>query len=224
MTASTDTIREWWAPHCQGPFASVTLFGGGKVTVDPLIVPAVKALDACLRAHDYEATAPDVGAYNCRVITGGTKYSLHAYGIALDINWQANPYGKKLVTDMPAGMVAAIKAIRTNGGAQVWRWGGDYSGNKDAMHYEVVASPAELATGIAGSQEEDDMFDQPDRDHLIDVRQELEVNIVPAIGRIEAQVAAMKKDLDSLDDKLVASLGLLVTNVAERLEKAIKDG
>jgi hypothetical protein len=89
-----------------------------------------------------------VGAYNCRPITGGTKYSLHAYGIALDINWQANPYGKKLITDMPPDMRAAIKAIRTTGGHQVWRWGGDYSGNKDAMHFEVVASPGELASGI----------------------------------------------------------------------------
>lgn len=148
MTRSTDTLRSIWAPACQGPFAKVTLYGGGVVVVDPLIVLAVKALDACLRAYTYEATAPDVGAYNCRPITGGTKYSLHAYGIALDINWQANPYGKRLVTDMPEEMRAAIKGIRTNGGAQVWRWGGDYAGNKDAMHYEVVASPGELAQGI----------------------------------------------------------------------------
>ena len=50
-------------------------------------------------------------------------------------------------------MVDEIKAIRTNNGVNVFRWGGDYSGNKDAMHYEIVASPAEIATGIAtGSQ------------------------------------------------------------------------
>src|SRR5690606_38365880 len=30
----------------------------------------------------------------------------------------------------------------------VWRWGGRYRVNKDAMHFEVVASPAELAAGI----------------------------------------------------------------------------
>jgi hypothetical protein len=148
VTRSTSQLRVVWAPACEGPFAKVTLYGGGVVVVDPLVVPAVKALDACLRHHGYEATAPDVGAYNCRPITGGTAYSLHAYGIALDINWQANPYGKRLVTDMPEEMRSNIKAIRTVGGHQVWRWGGDYAGNKDAMHFEVVASPTELASGI----------------------------------------------------------------------------
>ena len=87
---------------------------------------------------------------NCRAITGGRAYSLHAYGIAIDINWQSNPYGPVLVTDMDPAMVAAILSIRTNGGAQVWRWGGSYRGNKDGMHFEVVCTPAELATGIRG--------------------------------------------------------------------------
>jgi hypothetical protein len=90
----------------------------------------------------------DTGAYNCRQITGGTNYSLHAYGIAVDLNWSTNPYGRTLVTDMPIGMIEAIEGIRTAGGVQVWRWGGRYSNNKDAMHFEVVASPAELARGI----------------------------------------------------------------------------
>lgn len=148
MATSTSTLRSWWAPPCRGPWATVTLYGGGEVTVRPAIVEAVKALDAVLRVYGYKATPPDCGAYNCRTITGGSGYSLHAYGIALDINWQDNPYGKRLITDMPKAMVAAIKAIRTKGGKQVWRWGGDYSGNKDAMHWEIICSPADLAKGV----------------------------------------------------------------------------
>ena len=145
---STAELRILWAPACTPPFARLNLYGEGVVTVDVLIVDAVKALNAVLIDWDYRTRRADTGAYNCRPITGGTNYSLHAYGIAVDLNWNTNPYGRTLVTDMAIGMIEAIEGIRTAGGVQVWRWGGRYSNNKDAMHFEVVASPAELARGI----------------------------------------------------------------------------
>ena len=145
---STAELRILWAPACTPPFARYTLHGGGVVTVDVLVVDALKALNAVLIDWDYRTRRADTGAYNCRPITGGTNYSLHAYGIAVDLNWSTNPYGRTLVTDMAIGMIEAIEGIRTAGGVQVWRWGGRYSNNKDAMHFEVVASPAELARGI----------------------------------------------------------------------------
>jgi len=145
---STAELRILWAPACTPPFARLNLYGEGVVTVDVLIVDAVKALNAVLIDWDYRTRRADTGAYNCRQITGGTNYSLHAYGIAVDLNWNTNPYGRTLVTDMAIGMIEAIEGIRTAGGVQVWRWGGRYSNNKDAMHFEVVASPAELARGI----------------------------------------------------------------------------
>lgn len=145
---STAELRILWAPACTAPFARLNLYGEGVVTVDVLIVDAVKALNAVLIDWDYRTRRADTGAYNCRQITGGRSYSLHAYGIAVDLNWSTNPYGHHLITDMPIGMIEAIEGIRTAGGVQVWRWGGRYSNNKDAMHFEVVASPAELARGI----------------------------------------------------------------------------
>ena len=145
---STAELRILWAPACTAPFARLNLYGEGVVTVDVLIVDAVKALNAVLIDWDYRTRRADTGAYNCRQITGGTSYSLHAYGIAVDLNWNTNPYGRTLVTDMAIGMIEAIEGIRTAGGVQVWRWGGRYSNNKDAMHFEVVASPAELVRGI----------------------------------------------------------------------------
>lgn len=148
MATSTDTLRLWWAPACKGPWAIVALYGNGSVQVRPAIVEATKALSQVLKAWSYETREADTGAYNCRPITGGTGYSLHAYGIALDINWLTNKYGSTLVTDMPLAMVNAIQAIRTNNGKQVWRSGRFYEGNKDAMHYEIVCSPADIATGI----------------------------------------------------------------------------
>ena len=150
---TTSQLRQLWAPACNAAnCVTVPLYGEGRVTVDRRTVEAVRALNACLQAHRYPTRRNDTGAYNCRKITGGSGYSLHSYGIALDINWTTNPYGPRLITDMPSAMVNDIKAIRTKGGAAVWRWGGDYRRNKDAMHYEVACSPAALATGIVGSK------------------------------------------------------------------------
>lgn len=145
---TTSTLRSWWGPACTGPFTKVTLHGDGAVTVRSSVTPAVHALNRCLERHDYRTRAADTGGYNCRRITGGTGYSLHAYGTAIDVNWQTNPYGPTLVTDMDPAMIADIKALRTRNGKQVWRWGGDYSGNRDAMHFEIVCHPDDLATGI----------------------------------------------------------------------------
>lgn len=150
MALSTSQLRVLWSPACRAK---------GDV-----YLAAYAALDACMRAHNYRPRAADTGAYNCRTITGGSGYSLHAYGpasrfrfwsgveiatsLAVDINWQTNPYGPRLVTDMPRAMIDAIYRVRTRNGKQVFRWGGYYTVNKDAMHFEIVVSPADLATGI----------------------------------------------------------------------------
>lgn len=147
---STSQLRRDWAPACR--------FKSG------LFLAAYAALDACLKAHRYGPRAGDTGAYNCRRITGGVGFSLHAFGpgdrfrfwngvtiataLAVDINWQTNPYGRRLVTDMPPAMIDRIERIRTRSGDRVWRWGGRYTTNKDAMHFEIVCTPAALATGI----------------------------------------------------------------------------
>lgn len=148
MGASTAQLRAWWAPACKFAGVTLSLHGTGRVHVDRRCADAVRALNACLVRWDYRTRKGDTGAFSCRPITGGDDWSLHAYGIALDLNWLSNPYGRKLVTDMPAGMVGAILAIKTKAGLQVFRWGGHYSKNKDGMHFEVVLSPAQLAAGI----------------------------------------------------------------------------
>jgi len=150
MPNSTATQRRLYAPGCR---AKGNLYLG-----------AWAALNFCLQRFGYAPEAHHTGAYNCRRITGGSGLSLHAYGpgdkfrfwngvtihtsLAVDINWQRNPFGPRLITDMPRPMVDSILAIRTNNGRQVWGWGGNYARNKDAMHYEIVCSPGDLATGI----------------------------------------------------------------------------
>lgn len=150
--ASQTALRSWWGPACRGPWATVSLNGLGKVTVKTSIVEATKALNQVLVAYKYKTRYGDTGAYNCRRVTGGSSYSLHAYGIAIDINWQSNPYSRVLITDMlrngDGRMPYRIEDIRTKDGHQVWRWGGKFSGNRDAMHYEITCSPSALRSGI----------------------------------------------------------------------------
>ncbi len=147
---TTSDLRKIWAPACERRLEIMTLHSGARVTIAAEAAEAFRALDTVMHAFGYAPRAGDTGGFNCRPITGGKAFSLHAYGIAVDINWNSNPYraDNVLVTDMPATMVSAIKAIRTTGGAAVFRWGGDYRTVKDAMHYEVVASRSEMGDGI----------------------------------------------------------------------------
>lgn len=71
------------------------------------------------------------GAYNPRLIRGSkTKWSNHAYGAAIDLYASKNGMGTGK-GKMPLPVVAAFKSE----GA---RWGGDYRGRTDPMHFEFV--------------------------------------------------------------------------------------
>ncbi len=71
------------------------------------------------------------GTYNKRFISGTTRWSNHAFGAAIDINAEEN--GFNMAGNIPVPMVAAFKAE----GA---RWGGDYRGRTDPMHFEFCQS------------------------------------------------------------------------------------
>lgn len=137
-----------WGPRCSGKSATVSLYGAGKVTLSPALIDATRAMSDILAKYRYWTRAHDTGAYACRLKVSGNGWSPHAYKYAVDINWTTNPYGPRLVTDMPRAMVDEILALRTNNGKPVWSWGGNWRGNKDAMHFQADCYPSDLATGI----------------------------------------------------------------------------
>lgn len=148
---TTSQLRTVWSPACDPTVQRVVeLVQGVRVQCRDGVGTAVKALGRVLEAHAYQVRAADTGGYNCRPITGGAGHSLHAFGIALDINWNTNPFraDNVLVTDMPKVMVRNILRIHTTTGQQVWAWEGDYRSVKDAMHFEIVCAPGDLAAGI----------------------------------------------------------------------------
>lgn len=75
------------------------------------------------------------GAYNPRFIRGSTtKWSNHAYGAAIDLNAEDNGFGAGK-GNIPKPVVDAFKR-------QGARWGGDYKGRTDPMHFEFCDAGA----------------------------------------------------------------------------------
>ena len=86
-------------------------------------------------------------AYNCRAITGGTGFSEHAYGRAIDVNPIQNPYVRGTTVEPPAGrdyldrrtvrpgMVVAGDAVVRAFASVGWGWGGNFRTLKDYQHF-----------------------------------------------------------------------------------------
>jgi len=85
-----------------------------------------------------------LGGYNYREIRGyegsGT-ISNHSSGTAIDINASKSPSGSNGWVHKPAFTSAQAAMITAKAATLGLRWGGDYRGRKDEMHFVVVFSP-----------------------------------------------------------------------------------
>lgn len=92
--------------------------------------------------------ADNTSAFNCRAATGSSRWSNHAYGLAIDVNPIENPYISGGSTSHRAsvpyldrsrrrpGMASAggvlVEAFRAAG----WGWGGSWTGSvQDTQHF-----------------------------------------------------------------------------------------
>ena len=100
---------------------------------------------------DYRSIEADnTSAFNCRPVSGGSGWSQHAYGRAIDVNPIENPYVTAAGTSAhrastpyldrtrhrpgmayPGGTLVA--AFATHG----WGWGGSWAGAKDYQHFSA---------------------------------------------------------------------------------------
>ncbi|MCX4468973.1 M15 family metallopeptidase [Micromonospora sp. NBC_01655] len=88
--------------------------------------------------------------YHYKQIEGSDDLSNHASGTAVDFNAPEHPMGKRN-TFSPAQRAEIRKILAELDG--VVRWGGDYTGRPDDMHFEIVGSVAQverLAARLAG--------------------------------------------------------------------------
>ena len=91
--------------------------------------------------------ADNTSAFNCRYVNGTTRWSMHAYGKAIDVNPVENPYVSGGHVSPPAGAPYADRSRHAKGmihhGDEVWdafrdrgwSWGGDWSGARDYQHF-----------------------------------------------------------------------------------------
>ncbi len=108
--------------------------------------PALKAaLDEIWDYYEHDQGKIDrlgiskcAGTYNPRKVRGSkTRWSNHAFGAAIDINAAENGFNAH--STIPRPVILAFKR-------QGARWGGDYHGRKDPMHFEFCdAGPVRVA-------------------------------------------------------------------------------
>lgn len=151
---NTSQLRsEWAAYRCNTSRMVRVAFPGPGRMWNLLVAREAKTafgvLAMVMTKHGYLFRESAGGTYNCRKIAGSNNWSLHSYGIAIDLNPSKNPYNSTK-TDMPEAFRKDVKSIKTNNGKQVFGWGGDWSGTKDTMHWQIVCRPEDLATGIRG--------------------------------------------------------------------------
>ncbi|MET1038657.1 MAG: M15 family metallopeptidase [Aeromicrobium sp.] len=169
---TTRSLREAWAADAQRADLMVGVdVLGHRPQVNPSIADAARALGVALGRAGYRADR--VGAFSDRVIAGTTRLSLHAYGIAIDIDASHNPHRRgqpgparwsssgtqeerradvaagRADTSFTADQIAAVRAIRTVDGIPVFFWAGAWRRSPDAMHFQIDVTPAELARGLA---------------------------------------------------------------------------
>ena len=120
-----------------------TLFDAGYPIASMRLVDDFGADD------DASMAADNTSAFNCRAITGGTGWSEHAYGRAIDLNPVENPYVRGSSVAPAAGDVFAdrhdapgvihgddvvVRAFAAHG----WQWGGYWERPIDYQHFSVT--------------------------------------------------------------------------------------
>jgi hypothetical protein len=108
----------------------------------------MKPIEAYDGSDNASIEADNTSAFNCRAVTGGTGWSEHSYGRAIDLNTIENPYVyADGTTSHPASRTyLARSSIRPGmavpGGILVrafaeqgWKWGGNWKGIKDFQHF-----------------------------------------------------------------------------------------
>ena len=96
---------------------------------------------------DRSMAADNTSAFNCRFVGGTSRWSLHAYGEAIDVNPVENPYVRGSTVSPPSGRAYADrtmvrKGMAVRGGILVrafaaagWKWGASFG---DYQHFSTT--------------------------------------------------------------------------------------
>jgi hypothetical protein len=107
-------------------------------------------IDAYGGSDDASMNDNNTSAFNCRAVTGGSSWSEHSYGWAVDVNPVQNPYVKGSTVLPESGRAYTNRStpaqgkIRSGDGvvqafaARGWSWGGSWSSPKDYQHFSAT--------------------------------------------------------------------------------------
>jgi D-alanyl-D-alanine carboxypeptidase len=150
-------LRYWGFDHAvhQGELVVNVSAAGGLTRAFRLLFAArfpirqMRVVDAFGGSDERSMRADNTSAFNCRLVSGTTTWSQHAYGLAVDVNPFENPEINGGVVDPPG---AAAWADRTRSSPVMirhgdaawsafhaigWGWGGDWSSLKDYQHFSA---------------------------------------------------------------------------------------
>jgi hypothetical protein len=119
---------------------------GVKVSVRREIAALVTTLLQVTEKLGYNVLPGQTWGFANRPIRGTQTASNHSWGLAVDINSLANPMGSTLKTDLPPAVVRAWESCG-------FYWGGRYENRPDAMHFEYIGRPADVAAHLAKARQ-----------------------------------------------------------------------
>jgi hypothetical protein len=112
----------------------------------------MRTIDAYGSNDERSLAADNTAAFNCRyaVGPGPRRWSVHAYGLAIDVNPVENPYlesgrvhpraGKAYLnrSDVRPGMAVRGGLLVSAFSAVGWKWGGRWTGTPDYQHFSAT--------------------------------------------------------------------------------------
>ena len=170
--------RSTWQPSCPVPardlrYLTMSFWGYDNHPHTGEMIVNARVADAVTRVfgHLYEArfpleemrvvaapelTAPPTGdgnntsAFVCRGAVGQTRWSAHAYGLAVDVNPFCNPYvkGNLVLPELSSsyvdranvrpGMIEPGDVVVRSFAAIGWSWGAEWTSLKDIQHFSAT--------------------------------------------------------------------------------------
>lgn len=132
------------ADHARGIVDVFSLLFGAGFQVERM-----QPIDVYGGSDDASMAANNTSAFNCRAVTGGTSWSEHSFGWAIDVNPVQNPYVRGTTVLPPAGR---DHLLRTPGQGRIiagdvtvssfasigWSWGGAWSSPIDYQHFSAT--------------------------------------------------------------------------------------
>jgi hypothetical protein len=172
--------------------------------------------------EDLDGGVLDDWGYAERLIRGSTtELSNHASGTAADANATRHPLGTEPSATFSAAQIATIRAIvaRTE---RCVRWGGDYTGRKDPMHFEINDSEARCASVLFKLNSQTDWIDMATKE---EVKAAVTEGVLEALRQWNYYRYPEGRNL--IDDKKeqtkrLVSIDQTLTKVDEKLTKVVE--